>query len=312
MQSVCRVARWVRSLWNNEHGVVLIMALVVMTLLMGVASTAIFSSYTNVLTATNLKLATRARGIAEANINEAIYRLSRQEVDANAIVPNLANSDWQVEINFTSGDNNASDGVVSTIQASADWPDHIPDDPVIVRYKKPDPTGSPNGVLFYDPKQNPKFVTYTLPNSTIPASAHPVFQIIGTALDDREAERQILAEVIQTTAFAPPAPLSSGVDVNLNGSGFLDGVNHHHMIYITPSNGNSANYGDNGNSETTDSHTGSQVKDSPDDNSTSGGSGHGSANSTLGGTAFSSYARLFNMQISSTDQTPAWVGLTKV
>src|SRR5262245_2311291 len=311
MQSVCRVARWVRSLWNNEHGVVLIMALVVMTLLMGVASTAIFSSYTNVLTATNLKLATRARGIAEANINEAIYRLSRQEVDANAIVPNLANSDWQVEINFTSGDNNASDGVVSTIQASADWPDHIPDDPVIVRYKKPDPTGSPNGVLFYDPKQNPKFVTYTLPNSAIPDSAHPVFQITGTALDSREAERQILAEVIETTTFAPPAPLSSGVDVNLNGSGFLAGVNHHHMIYIPPANGIPAIYGDNGNVETTDTHPSGQIKDSPDDNSDTG-SGHGIANSSLVGAAFSSYPRLFNMQIGSSDQTPAWVGLTKV
>lgn len=310
MQIVGGLRHGLCSFWREERGVMMAMVLVLMTLLMGVGATAIYSGYTNLQTSTNLKIASRAKAQAEANVNEAIYRLSRQETNVDAIVPNLTNAAWQMEINFISGDTDGSDGTLSTIQASTDWPSHVPDEPVIVRFKRPDLDGNPTGVLFYDPQQNPQFVTYTLPNAALPASAHPVIQVLTTAVDERGAERQLLAEVVQTTTFAPPAPLSSGVDVNLNGAGFIDGVNHHHSIYITPASGNAAIYGDDGNSETTDSYPGpnSVPRDSPDDNLDTGNK-HGVANATLGAGAYSSYPRLFNMQISSTSTTPAWIGV---
>jgi hypothetical protein len=278
--------------------------------------TSLFSGYTNLLTSTNLKLATHARNTAEAGINEALYRLSRQEGQPGALTPNLNDPNWQVEIAFTSGDGNASDGVVSTIQAAADWPEQRPAHPVTLRFKKPDST-QPSAVLFYDRSQTPPFRTITLPSVTIPNTAFPVIQILATGRDYRGAERRLLAEVRAATAFAPPAPISSGVDVDLNGSGFLDGVNHDHRIVIS----SATIYGDTG-SETTDSHGGSVSKDSPDDNKddtndpprTCGLNGNnGVANPDLTyppPNPRDSPARLFNMQVSVTDPTPAWVGLS--
>jgi hypothetical protein len=313
MQTSSSLRRGLRALWREERGVVMALVLLVMTLLLGVGATALYSGYTNFQISTNLKLASQAKAQAEANVNEAIYRLSRQETDADAVAPDLTDPTWQVEINFSSGDTDASDGVISTIQDASDWPEYVPDDPVIARFKRPDAVAAPNDVLFYDPQQNPKFVTYTLPNIAIPASAHPVIQILATALDGRDAERQILAEVVQTTTSAPEAPLSSGVDVNLNGSGFIDGVNHHHLIYITAAGGVGGIYGDASNgSESTDSYPGGNAvpRDSPDDNLNTGNR-HGVANATLGATTYSSYPRLFNMQISNTSTTPAWIGVTQ-
>src|SRR5439155_23257617 len=319
MRSTVLIRSWSVSWWRNERGIVLALALVVMTLLMGVGSAALFSGYTNLQTSTNLRLGTRARATAEAAVNEALYRLSRQEGKPGAIAPDLTTANWQMQI-LSHGTAN-SPTQVATIQATGDWPHAASTPPVVVRYKK-DASGS---VIFYDRTRNPSLFPIALPAASIPDTAHPVLQILATGFDDREAQRQILAEAVGTTAFAPPAPLSSGVNVDLNGSGFLDGVNHSHLIYITPGNGNATIYGDNatgGTHEVTDFHSGTVSKDSPDDNKNDnvspracGNSGdHNVANSTLlpvtaPATPYSSCARLFNMQISATDKTAAWVGL---
>src|SRR5712692_5388280 len=155
---------WTQLLWRDEQGIVLIVVLVVMVLLLGMGLTSLFSGYTNLLTSTNLKITTQARNTAEAGVNEALYRLSRQEGQSGAIVPDLSNPNWQEEIDFTSGDSNASDGTVSTIQPTADWPDEHPAHPVTIHFKKPDPA-QPNNVLFYDYTQNPPFRTITLPST---------------------------------------------------------------------------------------------------------------------------------------------------
>jgi hypothetical protein len=320
---------WTSLLRREEQGIVLVIVLTVMMLLMGMGLTSLFSGYTNLFTSINLKNATQARNTAEAEINEAIYRLSRQEGQPGAIVPDLNNPDWQVEIDFTSGDSNASDGTVSTLQPMADWPDERPPHSVAMRFKKPNSAHS-NDVLFYDRAQNPPFRTITLPATganPIPDTARPVIQVVATGLGDRDAERQILAEVTET-AFIPPAPLSSGANVNLRGPGFIDGVNHNHLIYITAGNGSDAIYGD-ASSETTDSKN--PVKDSPDDNAHPAdnvpdcdtGVGNPSLNILLSqippGTQTQLYyscARLFNQQIMSDGMwpgpvpvPPAWVGL---
>ncbi len=269
---------WTSLLRRDEQGIVLIVVLVVMMLLLGMGLTSLFSGYTNLLTSTNLKFATQARNMAEAGVNEAIYRLSRQEGQPGSIVPDLTNPNWKVEITFSSSnDLDASDGVVSSIQADLPAEDEHPAHPVTICFKKPDTPGNehlpchhPNtehDVLFIDNSTTPPtFSTVTLgatPPNPIPANAYPVMQIVATGLDARGAERQILAEVRETTSFAPPAPLASGVDVNLNGSGFIDGVNHDHRIYISAGSGTDAIYGD-GDGETTNSNN--PIKDSPDDN----------------------------------------------
>ncbi len=239
MRPTVLVRSWSVSWWRNERGIVLALALVVMTLLMGVGSAALFSGYTNLQTSTNLRLGTRARATAEAAVNEALYRLSRQEGKPGAIAPDLTTANWQMQI-LSHGTAN-SPTQVATIQATGDWPHAASTPPVVVRYKK-DASGS---VIFYDRTRNPSLFPIALPAASIPDTAHPVIQILATGLDDREAQRQILAEAVGTTAFAPPAPLSSGVNVDLNGSGFLDGVNHDHRIVINPGSGNATIYGDN-------------------------------------------------------------------
>jgi len=64
---------------RDERGIVLIVVLIVMVVLLGIGLTSLFSAYTNLLGSTNLKLATQARNTADTGINEALYRLSRQE-----------------------------------------------------------------------------------------------------------------------------------------------------------------------------------------------------------------------------------------
>lgn len=295
-------------LLNNERGIVLAMTLVVMVLLMGMGSISLFSGYTNLITSTNLKFASRAHTTAEAAVNEALYRLSRQETQLGAIAPNLTDPNWQVEI-MPDGSSNPP-AQVATIQNVSDWPHAVDTPPVMLQYKR-NPPGS-NSVVFYDRASTPpSFITRALPAlpGAIPNTAHPVIQILATGLDERDAERQVLAEAAASTLFsAPPAPLATGASINLNGSGFIDGVNHDHRIQI----GGGTIYGDNGSSETTDAHSGGQVKDSPDDNVAAGCGNTGVGNPSLPAPAYSSCARLFNMQAGASpllSSIPAWVGL---
>ena len=117
MRPTVLIRSWSVSWWRNERGIVLALALVVMTLLMGVGSAALFSGYTNLQTSTNLRLGTRARATAEAAVNEALYRLSRQEGKPGAIAPDLTTADWQMQI--LSHGTASSPTQVATIQATA-------------------------------------------------------------------------------------------------------------------------------------------------------------------------------------------------
>ena len=167
-------------LLNNERGVVLAMTLVVMVLLMGMGSISLFSGYMHLITATNLKFATRAHVTAEAAVNEALYRLSRQETQLGAIAPNLTDPNWQVEI-MPDG-SSSPPGQVATIQTVSDWPYAVDTPPVVLQYKR-NPPGS-NSVVFYDRTRTPPppFTTIALPGA-IPNTAQPVIQILATGLD---------------------------------------------------------------------------------------------------------------------------------
>ncbi len=254
---ICKSQRLLGQ-WRNERGVVLLITLIFMALLLGISAMALFSGRANLMTSENFEAATQAAVSAESVVNEALYRLSRQETTADAIVPDLTNANWQVQI-LAHGTASPPSSILSL--QSADWVHASDTPPTTVQFKK-DSTGK---VIFYDPSTTPPtFTSYTLPNSSIPTTAHPVIKILATGVDLRGAQRQLLAEVSNTTTFPPAAPLSSGVDVWLNGSGFIDGVNHDHRIYISNANGNSAMYGD-GNSETTDTPISGSMKDSGDD-----------------------------------------------
>src|SRR5438093_4437815 len=190
MRPTVLVRSWSVSWWRNERGIVLALALVVMTLLMGVGSAALFSGYTNLQTSTNIRLGTRARATAEAAVNEALYRLSRQEGKPGAIAPDLTTADWQMQI-LSHGTAN-SPTQVATIQATGDWPHAASTPPVVVRYKK-DASGK---VIFYDRTNDPPlcitppFCAISPPApaepnpKAIPARAHPVNRILATGLDE--------------------------------------------------------------------------------------------------------------------------------
>ena len=292
---------YVKSPLRSERGIALAMVLAVVVLLMGVGSTALFSGYTNMLTSTNLRLATRARATAESGINEALYRLSRQEGQPGAIALDLIDPDWEVQI-MPDGSSSAGPPIqVATIQDGSDWGAYANNTPpVTLRYKK----DAADNVIFYDRTLNPPFRTDIAmgPGVTIPDTAHPVIQILATALDEREAERQILAEVAYSVAFSPPAALSSGVDVDMQGSGFIGATNHSHLIRFTNVSGNADVYGDN-NDETTRFFPAGQ-RDSPD-------------SSTINLDAPAGYViqeRIFNKQVTDGGLPPttsaAWEGLT--
>src|SRR2546422_3282246 len=146
-----------------------------MVLLLGMGLTSLFSGYTNLLTSTNLKLATQARNTAEAGVNEAIYRLSRQEGQPGAIIVPDPPTDpnWQVQIRPTGAPSSTQ---VASIQDASDWGDYADNTPpVILRFKK-DADGK---VIFYDPQvdsppcNNPPFCAIQLPAASIPSNARP-------------------------------------------------------------------------------------------------------------------------------------------
>jgi hypothetical protein len=152
---------------RNERGAVLVAALVIMVVLMGVSTIATYSGYTNLVTSTNLRLASRARAHAEANVSEALYRLATRPGEIGAIIPDLEDPDWQLAINFTTGDTDAADHVVSTIQDPDDWPEHQPPQAVTLQYKKQDANCTENCQLVFHnraiPPPNPPFAAFQLP-----------------------------------------------------------------------------------------------------------------------------------------------------
>ena len=263
-----------RRLLANERGIVLAASLLVIVALVSMGLSTTFSGFTNLSVAVNQKKTAAATSNAKAGVNEALYRLSRQIGQPGAITIDLEDAFWndpnrEIQITFTSGDNNISDGTVSTLQASSDWPSGQTLDPIVIRYKKPNP-GNNNQVLFYDRTINPPFRTYTLPAAAgvIVDTAKPVVEIISTGLDDRGAERQVSALAANSTLFPPPAALSSGVNVDMGGSGFIDSTNHSPFIQLSDAGGNEAVYGDQNSHTTRDNFfpgTPAQKK-SPDDN----------------------------------------------
>ena len=296
---------------SDERGIILAMVLVILSLLMGIGSTAIYSGYTNLSMSTNLKLTAQAKAEAEAGINEALYRLSRQEGQPGALAPDMEaafwnDANWNVQIHFlsTPDDDPTDDNEVSSIRPGTDWPDVIPTTQsyIDMRYKRPNPPG--NNVIFYDANSglNPPFRTIALPAAVgaIPDTARPVIEIRTVGLANREAEREIFAEVAATVAVPPPAALSSGVNVNMGGSGFIDAADHSHLIRFSDAGGNADIYGDAGD-ETTDSleppGPPSTLGDSPDSEVR-----HENPPPVPGYTVD---ARIFNMQVNAGGLPPA-------
>jgi hypothetical protein len=324
--------------------------------LMAVAALAALSGYTNILTAANLRAAAGARADADNGVNEAVYRLSLPYTDPSVILPVLTNPDWTLDIVYTTGDNNPADGEISTIQDPVDWPaDHDPDVPVASLDFKRDDAGH---VIFYNravAPGNPPFMTVNLPGAigtvvgsvyellctmpsilgiqvggvlglcpvNVPQTGYPVVRIRATGLDARGAHRELVAEAARSIAFTPFASLGTGGAVNLNSTGFFDGVNHDSRIHLTTAAGVGGIYGDNDNETTNNTALLGLlplVRDSPDDLMIwtpllplGGAVMHGVANASLAAyfaSAYQSFPRLYNLQISSTSAAPAWVGVS--
>ena len=71
-------------------------------------------------------------------------------------------------------------------------------------------------------------------------------QILSAGLDERSAERHVSAEAAYSVLLPPPAALSSGVDVDMNGAGFIDAADHSPFIRFTDAGGNADVYGNQG------------------------------------------------------------------
>jgi len=330
--------------------------------LMAVAALAALSGYTNLLTASNLRAAAGAKADAENGINEAIYRLSLPPADPASIVPVLTDPDWELSIVYTSGDTDPSDEMISTIMNPLHWPaDHDIEVPAATLRFKRNEAGE---IIFYNRSVtpgNPPFMEVGLPGPVghvvgdvyellchvpsilglqvggvlglcpvnITQTGYPVIQISATGLDSRGARRELVAEAARSIAFTPFAPLNSGGTVNLNGTGFIDGVNHDARIHLTTAGGSAGIYGDE-NGETTNNMAllglvpGLAILDSPDDLAwwTLGLLepptlliSHGVANASLAlyfASKYTSFPRLYNLKITSTSNTSAWVGVSQL
>jgi hypothetical protein len=330
--------------------------------LMAVAALAALSGYTNILTAANLRAAAGARADAENGVNEAVYRLSLPYNDASVILPVQTNPNWTLDILYTTGDNDPTDGEISTIQNPADWPeDHDIDVPVATLDFKRDDTGK---VIFYNravTPGNPPFMSVNLPGTlgtvvgsvyellcampsilgiqvggvlglcpvNVPQMGYPVVRIRATGLDARGAQRELVAEAARSIAFTPFGPLNSGGAIDLNGTGFIDGVNHDARIHLTASGGAGGIYGDDNNETTNNSGLLGLpllgILDSPDDIALyvpgflelplTVAVSHAVGNATLAlyfASNYQSFPRLYNLQIANGDNTPAWVGLSQL
>src|SRR4029077_11162875 len=80
-----------------ERGAVMAAALILMFILVGVGGLAALAGYTNLITATNLRAVGGARASADANVNEALYRLSLPDTDPLAIVPVVTDPNWHLD-----------------------------------------------------------------------------------------------------------------------------------------------------------------------------------------------------------------------
>ncbi len=283
---------------RRERGSALAGTLVVLYALMAIGALAYVASFTNLRTAHNIRTGAAAQARAERGVTEALYRLSLADTSAEAIVPAVTDPDWQLDVAYTSGDTNASDGKVSTIQPSGDWPPGVNGTTPYVRLtfaKTAD-----GKVRFYNravPAPNPPFLAVQLPGpvgtivsdvyellchvpsilgiqiggvlglcpTTVSVGGQPVVRVDSVGLDVGGARRELVAEVARGFAFTPLAPLMAGGDVDLNSNGFIDGVNHDHRITL----GAAGIYGDD-DAETTNSLSllglvPVSVRDSPDD-----------------------------------------------
>ncbi len=285
---------------RGERGAVMAAALILMFILVGVGGLAALAGYTNLITATNLRAVGGAHASADANVNEALYRLSLPDTDPLAIVPVVTDPNWHLDIRYTHADTDPSDNTLSTIQDSHQWPQGY--DPAVpaahLSFKK---NAAGTVVFFNRDIQSPAspFMSVALPNpvgpivgnvyemlcfapvlgaplgtvlgvcpANVSVTGYPVIQIHATGFGVRNARRDVLAETARTLEYTPIAPLMAGGDVNLNNAGFIDGVNHHYGIYLTAGGGVADAYGDN-DAETSDSMTLAglplAIKDSPDD-----------------------------------------------
>lgn len=338
----------------GERGAALAGVLVVLYALMAIGALAYVASSTNLRGATNLKTGASAYSRAERGVTEALYRLSLPDSSPYAIVPVMTNPDWHLDVAYSTGDTNAADGRVSTLEHAADWPPGAGASTTLVslRFAK-----TPDGkVLSYDrtvATPNPPFLSVGLPGPVgtivgqvyellcaVPSvlglqvggvlglcpvangeAGQPVVRLDSVGTDAFGARREIVADVARGFAFTPLAPLMAGGDVDLNSSGFIDGVNHDHRIAL----GGGTIYGDD-DAETTNTLSllgllPVAVRDSPDDNNLwtggpllTGPVWHGVANASLVldfalTPLYTSFPRLFNKQISATDYTPAWTGV---
>ena len=234
-----------KFLQSNQNGAALIIGLMFVAILALAGSTAVVLTSTDLQIGRNYKTNTQARSVAEAGINEALYRLglfpdgtqappSGSMININsitdaAIQPDTSKADWKVKILFSSSTPPASSGdtvYTNTILTSQSWPDlnYSPstDDStaLTIEFLK----DSSNNIIYYNGSKTPSY--YPVASGGDPGTGYPVVVITSTGKADGAVNKIQVRAVRQPVNLKGEAAVMVDMGPDLSGSALISGFNH--------------------------------------------------------------------------------------
>jgi Tfp pilus assembly protein PilX len=237
----------------NENGAALVIGLMFLAILAMAGATAVVLTTTDLQIGSNYKASQQAFNVAQAGINEALYRLSLfsdntqpppsgSMININGIIdaaiqPDVDNSDWKAKILFASSAPegwNETDNTLytNTIQPSGSWADleySVSTDDgtaLTIRFLK----DSSDNVLHYDASKTPP---YNAATGGTAATGQPVVVITSTGRANGAASEIRVRAVRQPVNIKAESAVMVDMGPDLTGSALISGLNH--TLSTTPS-----------------------------------------------------------------------------
>jgi len=232
---------------SNQNGAALIIGLMFLAILALAGSTAVVLTSTDLQIGGNYKTNTQARSVAEAGINEALYRLglfpdgtqappSGSMININSITdaviqPDTSKPNWKARILFSSSTPPASSGndvYTNTILPSQNWPDlnySVTSDgesALTIEFLK-DVPGS-NNIFYYDGSKTPSY--YLVASGGDPGTGYPVVVITSTGKAGGAVNKILVRAVRQPVNLKGEAAVMVDMGPDLSGSALISGFNH--------------------------------------------------------------------------------------
>jgi len=241
---------------SNQNGAALIIGLMFLAILALAGSTAVVLTSTDLQIGGNYKTNTQARSVAEAGINEALYRLglfpdgtqappSGSMININSITdaviqPDTSKPNWKARILFSSSTPPASSGndvYTNTILPSQNWPDlnySVTSDgesALTIEFLK-DVPGS-NNIFYYDGSKTPSY--YLVASGGDPGTGYPVVVITSTGKAGGAVNKILVRAVRQPVNLKGEAAVMVDMGPDLSGSALISGFNHSiTTVYANP------------------------------------------------------------------------------